>query len=64
MRATDSAIPKSLWEVWEWKEAVYKHIKDKTVEQKKAYFRNGLELAAKTLGTRLVENPDGSWPFV
>jgi hypothetical protein len=64
MSATETTISKCLEEVWEWKEAVYQDTKDMSMEEKQAYFREGLELAAKTLGAQLVKNPDGSHSLV
>lgn len=60
MKTTEIATPKSLLEVWEWKDAVYQDIKDKSPDEREAYFREGVELAAKILGSRVVVNPDGS----
>jgi len=64
MKATDSVIPKALAEVWEWKDAVYEDTKDKTLEETKAYFREGLEEAARILGARLERSSDGSYRIV
>jgi hypothetical protein len=60
MKTTETAISKSLLEVWEWKDAVYQDIKDKSADERKAYFHEGVEIAAKILGSRVVVNPDGS----
>jgi len=64
MKTTEKFAPKALRDVWEWKEAVYQDIKDMTVEEKLAYFHEGLELAAKTIGARLIKNPDGTYRLV
>ena len=64
MKVTNVPVSNALREVWEWKEAVYEDVKDMTFEEKQAYFRNGMEEAARTIGARLVRNPDGTCVFV
>ena len=54
-------IPKSLEEVWQWKEQVFEETKDKSfVELKKIYF-NSLKKAAEFIGAKLVQNADGTY---
>ncbi|MCX7048777.1 MAG: hypothetical protein NTX50_25230 [Candidatus Sumerlaeota bacterium] len=60
MKKIDKTIPQSLREVWGWKEAVYQDIKDKSTEERIAYYNEGLEIAAKILNAKIVVNPDGS----
>jgi hypothetical protein len=64
MKTAERVISKSLQEVWEWKEAVYRETKDKNLEETKAYFRKGLQRAAKIIGARLKKNPDGSYVLI
>ncbi|MEI6125176.1 MAG: hypothetical protein WCQ99_01350 [Pseudomonadota bacterium] len=56
-----SVISKSLYEVLQWKEAVYKDIKDKTFKEKKAYYHEGLREAAKIINGKLIRNADGTY---
>lgn len=57
----DILISKALMEVWEWKDEVYKEIKNKTFEEKQRYFEEGLKEAVKLINGRLLKNPDGSY---
>ena len=64
MKSKDVAISKALLEVWEWKDEVYKDIKDKTFEEKQKYYREGMDEAVKRLNGNLIRNPDGSYSIV
>lgn len=64
MKTNKKTIPDSLEEVWEWKEKVYKDIKDKDFKGKKQYFNSGLQDAVKILNGKLVKNPDGSYNII
>jgi hypothetical protein len=64
MKMTETYIPESLLEVWEWKDAVYKDINNLSITEKKAYYQEGLETAAKILNAQLVKNPDGSYVII
>lgn len=57
----DKSISKALLEVWEWKDEVYKEIKNKTFEEKQKYYEEGLKEAERLINGRLVKNPDGSY---
>lgn len=59
-----SPVSKALAEVWEWKDEVYKDVKDMSFEEKQEYYRNSLREAAKTLKGKLKTNPDGSFSIV
>lgn len=61
MKSTEKVISKALLEVWQWKDEVYKDIKDKTFEEKQKYYWEGINDAAKRLNGNLVRNPDGSY---
>lgn len=62
MKTIEKSTPvsKALIEVWEWKDQVYKDIKDMTFEEKRKYFEQGLKEAERLLGVKLIKNPDGS----
>lgn len=62
MKTIEKSTPvsKALIEVWEWKDHVYKDIKDMTFEEKRKYFEQGLKEAERLLGVKLIKNPDGS----
>ncbi len=60
----DTLVSKSLIEVWEWKDAVYEDIKNKTFEEKQRYYEEGLKEAVKLLNGKLKRNPDGSYYIV
>ena len=64
MSTSEMPVPKALQEVWEWKEAVSQDTKGMSVEEKLAYFREGMEEAARLLNCRIEKNPDGSFSFV
>lgn len=64
MKTTNTAVSKALEEVWEWKDEVYKDIKDKTFEEKQKYFQEGLESAAKFIKGKLKKNSDGSYTII
>ena len=57
----EKAISKALEEVWEWKEKVAKDIEGKNFEEKKRYFQEGIDEAAKLLKANLIKNSDGSY---
>ncbi|HWR58684.1 MAG TPA: hypothetical protein VN328_07340 [Thermodesulfovibrionales bacterium] len=57
-------ISKALTEVWEWKEEVYKDIKDMSFEEKQEYYSESLKDAVKILNRKLKANPDGSCSIV
>jgi hypothetical protein len=64
MKANNGAISKALTEVWEWKEKIYLDIKDKSFNEKREYFREGLEEAVKITGGKLKKNEDGSYSII
>lgn len=64
MKPTETAVSKSLEEVWKWKNSVYDDIKDMSLDETKIYLHEGLTRAAETIGARLVKNPDGTYSFV
>ena len=60
MKATEEYVPTALKEVWAMKDAVAQDIKDMTVQERIAYFREGVERMAKRMGARIVHEPDGT----
>lgn len=56
-----STTPKSLLEVWEWKEEIYNDIKDKSFKEKKKYFKKALEKAVGVLNSKLVKSEDDNY---
>lgn len=66
MKTSEKTVPisKALSEVWEWKDEVYKDIKDMSFETKQAYFMKGLKEAVRLLNRKLKTNPDGSHSIV
>ena len=56
---TLNVTPQSLLEVWNWKEEIYKDIKDKSLKEKKKYFKQGLKDAVKILKGKLVKSSEG-----
>lgn len=56
-----SIVSNALMEVWEWKDAVYNDIKDKTFEEKQKYYNEGLKEAERLLNGKLIKNLDGSY---
>jgi hypothetical protein len=64
MKAKNDTISKALTDVWKWKEEVYLDIKDKSFEEKRDYFREGLEEAIKVTGGKLSKNEDGSYSII
>lgn len=66
MKTTEikTTIPRSLKEVWVWKEKVYEETKDKNFKQLKKYYADSLEKAAKMLNAKLVRLPNGSYLLV
>lgn len=56
---TIDTVSKSLLEVWEQKEEIYKDTKDKSLEEKKKYFKQGLKDAVKILKGKLVKSSEG-----
>ena len=57
-------VSKALSEVWEWKDAVYKDIKNMSFEEKRVYFENGLKEAVKMIKVKVKTNSDGSYSIV
>lgn len=66
MKTTEikTTIPRSLKEVWVWKEKVYEETKDKNFKQLKKYYADSLGKAAKMLNAKLVRLPNGSYLLV
>jgi len=64
MKTKNEAISKALSEVWKWKEEVYLDIKDKSFNEKRKYFREGIDEAVKILGGTLNKNEDGSYSIL
>ena len=64
MKTKNDNISKALTEVWKWKEEVYHDIKNKSFNEKKNYFQEGLEEAIKVTGGKLDKNDDGSYSIV
>ena len=54
-------VSKALSEVWEWKDAVYKDIKNMSFEEKRVYFEDGLKEAVKMIKGNVKTNSDGSY---
>ena len=57
-------VSKALSEVWEWKDAVYKDIKNMSFEEKRVYFEKGLKEAVKMIKGKVKTNSDGSYSIV
>jgi len=57
-------VSKALSEVWEWKDAVFKDIKNMSFEEKRVYFENGLKEAVKLIKGKVKTNSDGSYSIV
>lgn len=57
-------VSKALSEVWEWKDAVYKDIKNMSFEEKRVYFEDGLKEAVKMIKVKVKTNSDGSYSIV
>ena len=57
-------VSKALSEVWEWKDAVYKDIKNMSFEEKRVYFEDGLKEAVKMIKGNVKTNSDGSYSIV
>ena len=57
-------VSKALSEVWEWKDAVYKDIKNMSFEEKRVYFEKGLKDAVKMIKGKVKTNSDGSYSIV
>lgn len=64
MKTKNDNISKALTEVWKWKEEVYQDIKNKSFNEKREYFREGLEEAIKVTGGKLNKNDDGSYSIL
>jgi hypothetical protein len=64
MNIRRNTISKALTEVWKWKEEVYLDIKDNSFNEKREYFREGLEEAIKITGGKLNKNDDGSYSIL
>lgn len=57
-------VSKALSEVWEWKDAVYKDIKNMSFEEKRVYFENSLKEAVRMIKGKVKTNSDGSYSIV
>ena len=57
-------VSKALSEVCEWKDAVYKDIKNMSFEEKRVYFEKGLKEAVKMIKGKVKTNSDGSYSIV
>lgn len=57
-------VSRALSEVWEWKDAVYKDIKNMSFEEKRVYFEKGLKKAVKMIKGKVKTNSDGSYSIV
>ena len=57
-------VSKALSEVWEWKDAVYKDIKNMSFEEKWVYFENGLKEVVEIIKGKVKTNSDGSYSIV
>jgi len=57
-------VSKALSEVWEWKDAVYKDIKNMSFKEKRVYFENGLKETVKMIKGKVKTNSDGSYSIV
>ena len=57
-------VSKALSEVWEWKDAVYKDIKNMSFEEKRVYFENDLKEAVKMIKGKVKTNSAGSYSIV
>jgi len=66
MKTNEKIAPlsKALSEVWEWKDAVYKDIKNMSFEEKRVYFENDLKEAVKMIKGKVKTNSDGSYSIV
>lgn len=66
MKTTEkiASVSKALSEVWEWKDAVYKDIKNMSFEEKRVYFENGLKEAVKMINGKVKTNSDGSYSII
>lgn len=66
MKTIEKTVPisKALSEVWEWKEEVYKDIKNMSFEEKREYYGKGLKEALKILNAKLKTNPDSSHSII
>ncbi len=66
MKMIEKAVPisKALSEVWEWKEKVYKDIKDMSLEEKQEYYESSLKEALNILKGKLKKSPDGSYSVI
>ena len=66
MKTNEKIAPlsKALSEVWEWKDAVYKDIKNMSFEEKRGYFENDLKEAVKMIKGKVKTNSDGSYSIV
>jgi hypothetical protein len=57
-------VPESLKEVWEWKEITSKELYGKSVDEKKSILKSSMEAAAKSIGGKLIELPNGNYKIV
>ncbi len=66
MKTIEKTVPisKALSEVWEWKDEVYKDIKNMSFEEKRKYYGKGLKEALKILNAKLKTNPDNSHSII
>jgi hypothetical protein len=60
VKTTETAIPVSLREVWEWKSAIHEEIRGLTPPEQRAYYRKRASAAAKLIRARIVVLPDGT----
>jgi hypothetical protein len=64
MKMTDELdTPKTLREVWTWKDSVHRDTAGKDFPAVSTYFADGMKEAAHILGARIVTNSDGSYSF-
>ena len=66
MKTSEKIAPvsKALSDVWEWKDDVYKDIKNMSFEEKRKYFEKGLKEAVRMIKGKLKTNSDGSYSIV
>lgn len=64
MKVLDRIVSVAQEEVWEWKEEVFRDIKDKTFEEKRVYFNKGLNKAVTIIKGKLKKNPDGTYLII
>ena len=64
MKKNSKDVYPSLLEVWDWKDEVFKDIKNKSYKERTKYFQLGLVEASKLLGKNLIKKADGSYNFL